>query len=184
MVRLFAVLLLVGCSASAGDATFEDSPEGEPTGMAGAATEPTAGSPTTAGASAGGLASGGSSAGSVVAKGGQDPEPTAGAPTTTAGTAAVSGSGGTSPTTAGAGGSSAGQAPTAGTGGAPPTACPADFYCHELGPDAFAKCVTRPAPDDPQFPTCEITEGACFYPKDAPESCIKAECWSKKRTCD
>lgn len=97
--------------------------------------------------------------------------PAAGAPASGSGGAAA----GSPP------GGAAGQAGTPAGGSGPK--CPADFYCHELGPDAFAKCITRPADPDPQFPMCTITEGTCFYPKDAPEACITADCWSTKRTC-
>jgi hypothetical protein len=173
MLRYLALTLLMGCSASAGGASFDGPADDEPLGQAGAPAEPVAGAPAIGGSdAAGSLSVGGASAGSPVVKGGQ--EPVAGAPAAGAASGGQAGQ-------AGAGGAAAtAGSPSAGS----PPACPSDYYCHELGPDAFAKCVVRPAPDDPQFPMCTITEGACFYPKDAPESCIKPECWSKKRTCD
>lgn len=177
-MRFFAVALLVSCSASTGGADVAPSPDGSAGAPVAAAGEPSEGSGTAAGA--GGLTSeagkpgGGGKAGQpVVATGGDSDPPPSG-----------SGGGGTSSggkANGGTGGTAGGKGGSSGAAGA--TSCPADFYCHPLGPDAFAKCVTRPADPDPQFPMCTITEGACFYPKTAPESCITPDCWSKKRTC-
>lgn len=174
MMRYLALVLLAGCAAPTGGAgSFDGPPDGEPAGMAGAPTEPTPGPPIGGSADAGAPSVGGSSAGSPAAEatGGQPPEPSAGASTFAGG---------------GAGGAPAGVGGDASAAGAPsPSAgakCPADFYCAQP-PDAFAKCVIRPADPDPRFPMCEITERTCYWPTDAPESCIKAECWKMLRSC-
>jgi len=152
--------------------------------MAGAATESSAGAPTDGGSTDEPSTTGGTSA-DVVAKGGQEPSPGGAAPeagSTMGGKPSSAGSDGGlagSSTVAGMGGAVAGTA-----GGTSGPKCPADFYCHELGPDAFAKCVIEPTDPDPNFPGCEISRGTCFYPKDAPAACITDDCWSTKRACD
>lgn len=190
MVRFLFAALLVGCSAAAGESDLPAQSGGSAGAPTAAAGEGPTGGSTSQVAGAGGLVSEAGKApdGGTVAKAGEPPIGGTGGAGGSAGSAPVGGnltggSGGAAAGAASAG--SAGQIGSAGTatGGAGPK-CPADFYCHELGPDAFAKCVTRPADPDPQFPGCTITEGTCFYPKDAPESCILDSCWSTKRTCD
>jgi hypothetical protein len=182
VMRFLLLAIVVSCSAA--PSADGDGVPPAPMAGSGGATEPPAGGAGAPGGAAGvpvagsgGLPAGAPAAGDAGLGGGGGAPPVAGMPPAGGG-----------PATSGAptGGTPAGGGTSSGAGGASGSgdACPADYYCHELGPDAFAKCVIRPAPDDPQFPSCKISEGTCYWPKDAPESCIKPECWSKRRTCD
>lgn len=179
MVRLVAVLLLVGCSAASGGADAvrpSESDAGAPTSDAG---EPAVGGTASGSAGVGGLVT---AAGAAV-DGGSTVEPEAGK-----GGRATSGSGGggTGPVTAGAGGSSGSggaagahaMAGSAGTGGG----CPA-FDCLTaeqcVGP-GFTSTSTAPVYNTQT--KCFEYKATCF-PADLPEACVPAKCWRAEQTC-